>query len=74
MKLSKVLHVVSVIAGLVGVAMSGFAVLFWPAGVVWFGLTREIMLLCSITTLLVAIWLQLATMHHMMLEKRGEII
>ncbi len=74
MKLSKVLHVVSVIAGLVGVAMSGLAVLFWPAGVVWFGLTREIMLLCSITTLLVAIWLQLATMHHMMLEKRGEIV
>ena len=74
MKLSKVLHVVSVISGLVGVAMSGFAVLLWPAGVVWFGLTREIMLLCSITTLLVAIWLQLATMHHMMLEKRGEIV
>ena len=74
MKLSKVLHVISVIGGLVGVAMSAFAVLIWPAGVVWFGLTRDIMLLCSITTLLVAIWLQLATMHHMMLEKRGETI
>lgn len=74
MKLSKVLHVISVIAGIVGVAMSGFAVLFWPAGVVWFGLTRDIMLLCAITSLLAAIWLQVATIHHMMLEKRGEIV
>ena len=74
MKPSKVLHVISVIAGIIGVAMSGFAVLFWPAGVVWFGLTREVMLLCSITALLVAIWLQIATIHHMMLEKRGEIV
>lgn len=74
MKLSKVLHVISVVAGLVGVAMSTFAVLIWPADVVWFGLTREIMLLCSITSLLAAIWLQVATIHHMMLERRGELI
>lgn len=74
MKLSKVLHVISVIAGIVGVAMSAFAVLFWPANVVWFGLTRDIMLLCAITSLLAAIWLQVATIHHMMLEKKGEII
>ncbi len=74
MKLSKVLHVISVIAGLVGVLMSAFVVLVWPAGDVWFGLTREIMLLCSITSLLAAIWLQIATIHHLMLEKRGELI
>jgi hypothetical protein len=74
MKLSKVLHVISVIAGLVGIAMSAFAFLFWPAEVVWFGLTREVMLLCSITSLLAAIWIQIATIHHMMLEKRGEIV
>ncbi len=74
MKLSKVLHVISVFAGLIGVTMSAFAVLVWPADVIWFGLTRDIMLLCSITTLLVAIWLQIATIHHMMLEKRGEIV
>ena len=74
MKLSKVLHVVSVIAGLAGFVMSGVAILAWPADVVWFGLTREVMLLCAITSLLVAIWLQIATIHHMMLEKRGEII
>ena len=74
MKLSKVLHVISVVMGLIGMAMSAFAVLFWPAGVVWFGLTREIMLLCAITSLLAAIWIQVATIHHMMLEKRGEIV
>ena len=74
MKLSKVFHVISVVAGLVGVVMSAAAVLFWPAGVVWFGMTRDVMLLCSITTLLAAIWLQIATIHHMMLESKGEII
>ena len=37
-------------------------------------MTREVMLLCSITTLLVAIWLQIATIHHMMLERKGEIV
>ena len=74
MKLSKVLHIISVIAGIVGVAMSAFAVLVWPANIVWFGLTRDIMLLCAITSLLAAIWLQVATIHHMMLEKRREII
>jgi len=28
----------------------------------------------SITLILIAIWLQLATIHHMMLEKKGEIV
>jgi hypothetical protein len=74
MKLSQVLHVISIVAGLIGVTMSGFAVLAWPAGVVWFGLTREIMLLCAITTLLAAIWIQIATIHHMMLEKKGKLL
>ncbi len=74
MKLSKILHVVSVLLGLIGVAMSAFAITFWPAEVVWFGLTREVMLLCSITSLLAAIWIQIATIHHMMLEKKGEIL
>ena len=74
MKLSKLFHVISAAMGLIGMAMSAFAVLFWPAGVVWFGMTREIMLLCSITSLLAAIWIQIATIHHMLLEKSGEII
>lgn len=74
MKLSKVLHVLSILFGWIGVFMSAFAVLAWPADVVWFGMTRDIMLLCAVTSLLAAIWLQVAVIHHMMLEKRGEII
>ena len=74
MKLSKLLHVISVVLGLIGMAMSAIAVLFWPGGVVWFGLTREVMLMCSATLLLAAIWIQIATIHHIMLEKKGEII
>ena len=74
MKLSKVLHVISVIAGILGVVMSAIAVFFWPADAVWLGATRQIMLLCSITTLLAAIWLQIGTIHHMMLEEKGEIV
>ena len=74
MKLSKFFHVISVVFGLIGLAMSAVAVLFWSAGVVWFGMTRDVMLMCSITFLLAAIWLQIATNHHIMLEKKGEII
>ena len=68
MKTSSVLHVISVVAGVVGVIMSAVAVLFWPAGVVWIGITRDVMLSCAMTTLLAAIWLQTATIHHVMLE------
>lgn len=74
MKLSRILHVISVILGLIGMAMSAVAVLFWSAGVVWFGMTRDVMLMCAVTSLLGAIWLQIATIHHIMLEKKGEII
>ncbi len=74
MKFSQLLHVMSVVFGLIGVMMSAFAVLVWPADVVWFGMTREIMLLCSVTFLLTAIWIQIATIHHMMLEKSGKRI
>ena len=74
MKLSKLFHVISVVLGLIGMAMSAIAVLFWSGGVVWWGLTREVMLTCAITSLLAAIWIQIATIHHMMLEKKGEVI
>ncbi len=74
MKLSKLFHVTSVVLGIIGMAMSAVSVLFWPAGVVWFGLTRDVMLMCAVTSLLGAIWLQIATIHHIMLEKKGETI
>ena len=51
-----------------------FAFLFWPAGVVWWGLTREFMMLCAITSFLAAIWIQLGSIYHIMIEKKGEII
>jgi len=31
-------------------------------------------LLCVVILLLIATWLQIATIHHMMLEKKGEIV
>lgn len=74
MKLSKILHVVSILFGLSGIAMWVWIFLFWPDGAVWFGVTRDVMMFCSITSLLAAIWIQIATIHHMMLEKKGELI
>ena len=74
MKFSQILHVISVAMGLIGITMSAFAVLVWPSRTVWFGMTREIMLLCAITSLLTAIWIQIATIHHMMLEKNGKLV
>lgn len=73
MKLSKIFHVISVIAGIGGVLMVPLA-LFWSSDTIIFGITKGVMLLCAITALLTAIWLQIATIHHMMLEKRGEIV
>ncbi|HEY4486564.1 MAG TPA: hypothetical protein VJB70_02435 [Candidatus Paceibacterota bacterium] len=60
--------------GLIGMTMSAWVVLFWPAGIAWFGVTRDVMVFCSITSLLAAIWIQIATIHHMMLEKKGEVV
>jgi len=74
MKLSKLLHVISVVFGIIGIAMWFFAFLFWPSGSVWWGVTREFMMTCAITSFLAAIWLQVATIHHMMLEKKDETI
>ncbi len=78
MKISKVLHVISVISGVLGVLsflglfgggmMSGFS------GMMGYGQGSALMPMGSIVFILIAIWLQVATMHHMMLEKRGEIV
>ncbi len=76
MKLSKLMHVLSVISGLAGVltfAAMGVAVLNGAKEYV-FGVTRIDALLCVTILILIAIWLQIATIHHMMLEKKGEII
>ncbi len=73
MKLSKPMHVISVIVGLVGIGTLIAATIAGQSNLV-FGFTREHLLFCSIIVFLVAIWLQIATIHHVMLEKRGEVI
>lgn len=74
MKLSKLLHVLSVLLGLTGIVMWAVAVLTWPAGAVRFGATTETMLLCAGLSLLAAIWLVISAMHHLALEKTDRII
>lgn len=73
MKLSKILHVISVVVGLIGVTTFASAILGGADNLV-FGITKVDALLCSAILILIAIWLSIGTMHHMMLEKNGEII
>ena len=73
MKLSKVLHVGSVIVGFAGV-ISFLVTLIGGADNLVFGITKMDALACSAILILIAIWLSIGTIHHMMLEKKGEII
>jgi len=69
MKISKVLHVASVISGVLGVLSSlglfGGGMMFGFSGMMGYGQWP----MGSIGFFLIAIWLQIATIHHMMLEK-----
>ena len=73
MKLSKIMHVGSVITGFIGVIVFVGALIGGGDNLV-FGITKIDALLCSAILILIAIWLQLGTMHHMMLEKKGEVV
>lgn len=73
MKLSKIMHVVSIITGLVGVVTFVGAILGGADNLV-FGVTKFDALICSGILILIAIWTGIATIHHMMLEKYGKII
>jgi hypothetical protein len=73
MKLSKLMHIISVIVGLAGVVTFVITVFGGDTNII-FGITKIDALLCSGILLLIAIWAQIATIHHMMLEKHGEII
>lgn len=73
MKLSKLMHITSVIVGFAGVIVFVGAILGGSDNLV-FGITKADALLCAGILILVAIWVQIATIHHMMLEKRGEIV
>lgn len=73
MKISKVLHVASVLAGGIGVITFIGAMVGGGDNLV-FGVTKFDALMCTAILFLIAIWLQISTMHHMMLEKKGEVI
>ncbi len=73
MKISKVMHVGSVAVGLVGV-ISFLAAVFGGADNSVLGVTKIDALLCAGILILIATWLQVATIHHMILEKKGEVI
>jgi hypothetical protein len=59
--------------GLAGV-ITFAAVLLGGADNRVFGVTKIDALLCAGILILIAIWLQVGTIHHMMLEKRGELV
>ena len=67
------MHIVSVIVGFAGVVTFAAAVLGSADNLV-FGVTKIDALLCAGILILIAIWVQIATIHHMILEKRGEIV
>ena len=72
MKFSKLMHVASVITGFIGVIV--FLITVFGSADATFGITKMDALACSAILILIATWTQVATIHHMMLEKRGEII
>ncbi len=73
MKISKVLHVVSVAVGFIGVISFLGAVLGGADNSV-FGVTKVDALLCAGILILIATWTQIGAIHHIMLEKTGEIV
>lgn len=73
MKISKILHVISVVVGLAGVVAFIGAVTGGADNLV-FGVTKIDALLCAGILILIAIWSGIGTIHHMMLEKKGEIL
>lgn len=73
MKFSKLMHVTSVVVGFVGVVAFIGAVVGGSDNQV-FGITKLDALACAAILILIAIWTQMATIHHMMLEKRGELV
>lgn len=73
MKLSKILHVASVIVGFAGIITAIAGVKAGAVELVW-GLTREHLFFCAGLLMLIAIFFAVSTIHHMMLEEKGEIV
>ena len=75
MKHSGVIHVVSVVVGLIGVVAfvaSGIVSVRGGADAFVLGVSQTHALLCVAVLILIAIWLQAATIHHKMLERIGQ--
>jgi hypothetical protein len=73
MKLSKLFHVINVLVGLAGIVVAFIATTMDANALVW-GVSREHLLFCAGLLMLIAIWIAISTIHHMMLEKKGEIV
>ena len=67
------MHVLSGILGLIGIVMF-FGTLTVGSNGMIYGITKMDALACVAILILFAIWIQIATIHHMMLEKKGEIV
>lgn len=78
MKISKILHVLSVVAGVLGVlsflGLFNGGMMSGVSGMMGDEQGYTFMPMGSIVFFLVAIWLQIATIHHLMLEKKGEVV
>lgn len=73
MKFSQLLHIISVLVGLVGV-VTFLAAVFGGAETLVFGVTKFDALLCTAILFLIAIWASIGSIQHMMLEKHGKIL
>ncbi len=73
MKISKILHVLSVVSGFAGVIALLVA---WSAGEngIALGFSQIHLFKDAEILVLIAIWLSIGTIHHMKLEEKGEII
>jgi len=67
------MHITAILVGLAGVITFTSAILGGSDNLV-FGITKIDALLCAGILILIAIWVQIGTIHHTMLEGRGEII
>ena len=78
MKISKLLHILSVVSGVIGLFMffglwGGNTMNMMYGGMYAQGSLMNTGMNAGIL-FLIAIWLQVATIHHIMLEKKGEIV
>lgn len=73
MKLSHILHIAGIIVGFAGIITALAGIVAGAESLVW-GLTREHLFLCSGLLMLIAIWISVSTIHHVMLEKERRLI